>query len=147
MSEMKARRMTGNQDQIACRLDPQLKGKTMRESLRMKLERKKELAEKKKAKQIGQARESCGKLDLFQYFGPLGKVNIQRRLIDAVAKHTLDWLDAAACIADFVQPHIRRMEAMDFGQSEAIIQKPFNATWHVLKMEEIYVADTEFFPY
>ena len=119
----------------------------MRESLRRKLERKKKLTDKKQAEQIGQAKETCGKLDLFQYFGPLGKVNIQRSLIDAVAEHTLDWLDAAACIADFVQPHVKRMEGMDFGQSEAIIQKPFNATWHVLKMGEIYVADSEFFPY
>ena len=119
----------------------------MRESLRMKLERKKELTNKKQAEQIGQARETCGKLDLFQYFGPLGNVNIQRSVIDAVAKHTLDFMDAAACIADFVQPHIRRMEGMDFGQSEAIIQKPFDATWHVLTMGEIYVGDTEFFPY
>lgn len=78
------------------------------------------------------------------------KINIQRKLINIVAKHTGDIIDAGNAIAVYATQHINRLEenGYSFGQSEGLIQKPFKATLHILVMDkEVYVADQEFYPY
>lgn len=94
-------------------------------------------------------------IDGIRWFGyvnvPMGlKVNIQNTLIDTVAEHTGNTLDAAGAIAAFARPHIARLKSAGytFGQSEGIVEVPFHASWHILMMDgEVYVADQEFYPY
>ena len=67
------------------------------------------------------------------------RVNIQRTLIDAVAEHTGNELDACGAIASFARPHIARLKAVGytFGRSEGFVQVPFQATWHILILQRL----------
>ena len=98
------------------------------------------------------AKSTISAIKWFSYTNiPLGlTIQIQHTLVDIVAEYTGDSFDASGAIAAFASPHIARLKGngYKFGQSEGIVQIPFEASWHILLMDdEVYVADHEFYPY
>jgi hypothetical protein len=99
---------------------------------------------------MARAKAKIAATDWFTYISATLVCSIQRSIIPIAAVHVEgggDWMDACSAIAAWAKPHVERIKAagFDFGQSEGIL--PF-ATWHVLLIEgQVYVADTEFYPY
>jgi len=102
------------------------------------------------AQDRAKAQAKIAKTEWFKYISAWIVVDIQRSLIPIAAEQmkTGDWMDACAFIGTYARTHLKRLREaeIDFGQSEGIL--PFGATWHVLLMDgNVFVSDTEFFPY